>query len=423
MTTSTVAYDAAGNQTLYSPHTLAYDAENRLFSMTHASSGSGTYLYDGQGRRVKKTWTPGGGTAEDTYYVYDIAGNLAAEYGTASNPASATPATLYPFTDMLGSVRAVTDAAGTVVECYDYLPFGRMLSSSDNSRSTSCHPLNPDTAFDSDVSQKFTGQIRDEETRLDYFNARYMSAPQGRFLSPDPLGGELSDPQTLNKYGYTRNNPLKFVDPTGLYDCVEDNEECLKRLEDFEKRRQALLRSRDSEVVRAAEAYGSPRDGNGVLLKFAAVDGDAETTYGIRGLEDGSYKPDILVTIDLNIGGTRLDAAIGHEGSHVADGAEFIDSINRTGRIFGDRAKNVSKYSTEMTAYRVTNSIIADANDTLGYGFCGQGACSLGRGLSSTQVTNTINSLLANPRNHRDGIGITRTNPGTLIYPLWIPPQ
>ena len=131
MTTSTVAYDAAGNQTLYSPHTLAYDAENRLKSMTHASSGSGTYLYDGEGRRVKKTWTPGGGTAQDTYYVYDIAGNLAAEYGTASNSTPSPPATLYPFTDMLGSVRAVTDAAGTVVECYDYLPFGRMLSASD----------------------------------------------------------------------------------------------------------------------------------------------------------------------------------------------------------------------------------------------------------------------------------------------------
>ncbi len=134
MTTSTVAYDAAGNQTLYSPHTLAYDAENRLKSMTHASSGSGTHLYDAEGRRVKKTWTAGGGTAQDTYYVYDIAGNLAAEYGTASNPDAtppAPPATLYPFTDMLGSVRAVTDAAGTVVEYYDYLPFGRMLSSSD----------------------------------------------------------------------------------------------------------------------------------------------------------------------------------------------------------------------------------------------------------------------------------------------------
>ena len=219
MTTSTVAYDAAGNQTLYSPHTLAYDAENRLKSMTHASSGSGTYLYDGQGRRVKKTWTPGGGTAEDTYYVYDIAGNLAAEYGTASNRCRdpAPPATLYPFTDMLGSVRAVTDAAGTVVECYDYLPFGRMLSSSDNSRSTSCHPADPDTAFDSEVSQKFTGQVRDEETRLDYFKARYMSAPQGRFMSIDPLlaSADAALPQSWNRYSYVMNNPMRFVDPTG----------------------------------------------------------------------------------------------------------------------------------------------------------------------------------------------------------------
>ncbi len=216
MTTSTVDYDAAGNQTLYSPHTLAYDAENRLFSMTHASSGSGTYLYDGQGRRVKKTWTAGGGTAQDTYYVYDIAGRLAAEYGTASNPDAATPATLYPFTDMLGSVRAVTNAAGTVVECYDYLPFGRMLNSSDNGRSATCHP-DPDTEIDSDVSQKFTGQVRDEETRLDYFKARYMSAPEGRFMSIDPLmaSADAALPQSWNRYSYVMNNPLRFVDPTG----------------------------------------------------------------------------------------------------------------------------------------------------------------------------------------------------------------
>ena len=39
-------------------------------------------------------------------------------------------------------------------------------------------------------------------------------------MSPDPLGGSLGNPQTLNKYAYAVNNPLKFVDPTGLYHCV-----------------------------------------------------------------------------------------------------------------------------------------------------------------------------------------------------------
>jgi len=38
----------------------------------------------------------------------------------------------------------------------------------------------------------------------------------GRFLSPDPLGGHLEDPQTLNKYSYVANNPLGRTDPTGL---------------------------------------------------------------------------------------------------------------------------------------------------------------------------------------------------------------
>ena len=207
-------YDATGNQTMYSPYTLTYDAENRLASMTSTSSGFGTYLYNGEGRRVKKIWTPGGGAAQETYYVYDSAGNLAAEYGTGS---TSTTATVYPFTDMLGSVRAVTDATGAVIECYDYLPFGRMLSSSDNLR-PSCHPASPDTSLDSETSQKFTGQVRDEETRLDYFGVRYYSAAQGRFTSVDPaLAVSLKDPQTWNRYAYVKNRPLNYVDHDGRW--------------------------------------------------------------------------------------------------------------------------------------------------------------------------------------------------------------
>ena len=219
MTVPTVDYDGAGNQIEYSPYGLTYDAENRLISMRSLISGSGTYLYDGEGRRVRKSWTPGGGATEETYYIYDIAGNLAAEYGTGSNPAPnppPPPATVYPFTDMLGSVRAVTNADGAVLECYDYLPFGRMLGSSDNQRS-SCHPTSPDTSLDSETAQKFTGQVRDEETRLDYFGARYYSAAQGRFLSADlPFADQdVGDPQSWNLYVYTRNNPLAYTDPSG----------------------------------------------------------------------------------------------------------------------------------------------------------------------------------------------------------------
>jgi len=92
------------------------------------------------------------------------------------------------------------------------------------------------------VNKKFTGQYRDTETQssamtsgLDYFGARYYSGAQGRFTSPDEFKGgivdsftgqdietntalpyaDITNPQTLNKYTYVVNNPLRYTDPTG----------------------------------------------------------------------------------------------------------------------------------------------------------------------------------------------------------------
>jgi len=58
-----------------------------------------------------------------------------------------------------------------------------------------------------------TSKERYAETGLDNFGARYLSSAQGRFTSPDPLGGELTNPQSLNRYSYVLNNPLRFTDP------------------------------------------------------------------------------------------------------------------------------------------------------------------------------------------------------------------
>lgn len=63
---------------------------------------------------------------------------------------------------------------------------------------------------------KFTGKERDTETGLDLMGARYYNNAMGRFMTTDPLGGPPEDPQTLNKYSYVRNNPLRYTDPTGM---------------------------------------------------------------------------------------------------------------------------------------------------------------------------------------------------------------
>ena len=56
------------------------------------------------------------------------------------------------------------------------------------------------------------------ETGLDYFGARYYSGAQGRFTSPDAplIDQNPADPQSWNLFSYVRNNPLRFLDPTGM---------------------------------------------------------------------------------------------------------------------------------------------------------------------------------------------------------------
>jgi RHS repeat-associated protein len=62
----------------------------------------------------------------------------------------------------------------------------------------------------------FTGQTLDD-TGLYFYNARYYDPTIGRFISPDTTGQKLTDPQSLNRYTYCSNNPLKYTDPTGHF--------------------------------------------------------------------------------------------------------------------------------------------------------------------------------------------------------------
>jgi RHS repeat-associated protein len=72
------------------------------------------------------------------------------------------------------------------------------------------------------VSQRFTGQTRDSETGMDFFNARYFGSALGRFTSPDPDPGsmDLTNPQSFNRY-YVWNNSLANTDPTGADTCPD----------------------------------------------------------------------------------------------------------------------------------------------------------------------------------------------------------
>jgi len=215
-----VAYDdaGAGNLKTLSGYLFSYDGENRMVRST--LNGIDTnYAYDGDGRRVQKTGS------NSTTFVYDARGALAAEYSTQAPPVAGTE---YVTVDQLGSTRLTSDASGNPIAYHDYVPFGAEIPAGVNGRS------NLYGAADG-VNKKFTGQYRDTETQssamtsgLDYFGARYFSAAQGRFTTPDwsekpqPIPyADIANPQSLNLYVYEGNSPLANVDLDG-HGCPPD---------------------------------------------------------------------------------------------------------------------------------------------------------------------------------------------------------
>lgn len=113
-------------------------------------------------------------------------------------------------TDPVGTPLAMTDANGQKVWEADYNPFGEEYT------------------IDAiqENNRRFVGKEKDAETGLDYFGACYMAVEAGRFLAPDPVravdgftgqinASLLNNPQRLNIYAYSLNNPYKYVDSDG----------------------------------------------------------------------------------------------------------------------------------------------------------------------------------------------------------------
>jgi len=129
------------------------------------------------------------------------------------------------------------DINGTVVGQQSHLPFGEEIPPDLGQRSAIQGYASP-----SGIAQKYTQKQRDIESGLDYFGARYYSSAQGRFTSPDEFTGgpvefwvlgsgdsrrqalpyaDITTPQSLNKYHYGLNNPLRYVDPDGHQERAE----------------------------------------------------------------------------------------------------------------------------------------------------------------------------------------------------------
>ena len=244
--TKKIEYDDDGNIKTITLYT--YDFENRLIRVEMQKDGREKiieFTYDPFGRRLSKSIhreeieddEDNDKDDEDkkhpraTYYVYDNEdiimeynhkGKVTARYihGLGIDEPLAVQkkkGIYYYHADGLGSVTALTDSKGKVVQRYDYDSFGNLKHHG--------HKVKQPYTY--------TGREYDRETGLYYYRARYYDAKVGRFISVDPILRGMSHTDTasckqsikkfpldkpikLHPFVYTDNNPINYVDPKGL---------------------------------------------------------------------------------------------------------------------------------------------------------------------------------------------------------------
>jgi RHS repeat-associated protein len=229
----------------------------------------------------------------------------------------------------------VTKQDGAVKARYDYLPFGEEIESGIGGRGGVSGYGGADS-----TRQKFTQKERDNESGLDYFGARYYSSALGRFTGVDPIfvsPRRLLDPQQLNLYTYTRNNPLKFIDPDGRYFVGTDR----KRVEVTVKDGRITVGQNASKDLQRMAGLISESGSKTAVSMFHKVAGnDTKVNFGI-----------VTEKVDNGLGGLHQ--------AHDKDGKalNWVEGDKGTGHFEGNVA-----FIKDKNAYQEATITIYEGN-------------------------------------------------------------
>jgi len=315
---ASATYDAANRQRLFGDKSMTFDANGNLTTITDATQTT-TFTWDARdrligveqpgtlasfayafGRRLGKTVN--GAAAQFLYDGPDLAQQLEAQRTTSylrslaiDEPLGLTnpDGSFFLTADPLGSTLAVSDASGDAVAEYTYDTFGAVSAT------------NP--AFPNPF--QFTGRENDDLAGLYYYRARYYHPHLGRFISEDPIGFPGGD---FNLYAYVRNNPLRFVDRSGLKVGLSEIGRLREPLETMKRTRRG--RELYEELDRKWRTYKIREYRPGDPCRACYLPSTREI------IVDPDYRP--IYDTPQGYSSFTLPRIIGHELGHAATGAE-----------------------------------------------------------------------------------------------------
>jgi RHS repeat-associated protein len=300
----------------------------------------------------------GTGITENKHYV-SAGGVVFALFVSRTGTLGSTPATAtsYFHNDHLGSVVAISDETGAVVERMAFDAWGKR-------RFVNGTPDVLDSIVGFNTDRGYTMHEHLDEMGVIHMNGRIYDPLVGRFMSADPFIQDPAFAQSYNRYAYVMNNPLAYTDPSGYFS----------------------LRSVFRVVVTVVVAYYT---GGAISGALASASGGAATTFGSWAVTGAG------ATFQLSAVGSALAGAVGgFAAGAVSSGGTFKGAMQGavSGGLFGAAGSVGQAASAERYLAHAVAGCIGQA---AGGGNCGSGAASAVFGKYATNSTESWGAGLA----------------------------
>ncbi len=355
---ATYSYDSNGNATTDGLKNLqiSYNILNLPQKVSQSGTTKATYTWFADGSKYTALDNAGNGYCYIGSLIYNTSTNTAAtlestDFSQGRIALNNNTQTIhYHHKDHLGSVRAITNGGGTVIEQNAYYPFGGR------------HTFGQSYAQTTTNRYKFNGKEEQTIGNLDLldYGARMYDAKIARWLVQDPLAEKY---YSFSAYNYCVNNPVMFVDPYG---------------KDWYSYEQIIL-DEDNHQFTAVTMY-------------AWTTATSQEELDAAGIE-GTYAGEAVVVFNGSI-----NEKLGENSSIFGKGAILADVT-----VYGPKGENDIEYyqGYTMTSDPTRWGVIADGEYIVNYDYCGKSG-----NLKSHWAINGRNKVPAkdgiNPSPYRD---------------------